>query len=437
MEQATQDELVNLLASMGGALGGKGSWQEAAGGWAKGRVQSRNYAAMLQKLLAGMPAGTEMKAGAGADGKMTFSIPTANVTENQHLPGFSSDVGNVNPFVEQRPGSVGGVVSPTPAPAPTAPAPGGGFVNPSSSLPSTSGVNLAGLNLAGLTPENITQALQLQHSQQQIGLAGETLGINKGKFAMEQRSEPYDLMAKMAQVQHLQAQAKKLAQGEPLDRPYPVPVPGVGVVSQRQWEHIPDKDRSYALYAFQAKQLGSDAKIMSKSEWETYTPTDHIKMLRQMQVDPQLMDMEMKLRQAGATNIDLGIAKKQAMNKLEGESYFSDPKWTKDIESHMGTEDVKQKVFDASSSSKNKDKTVRAAENKKAESLTKFKETSSYIENKIKAGGGEIIDLKYSSDKRTLVWTVKWPSGATTTVKHDVPGIDEAIKMYEANKSKK
>lgn len=429
MEQQTIDMLVNALSSMGGAMGGKGSWQEAAGNFAKSRMQSRNYAAMLQKILGGMPSGAELKAAAGANGKTTITMPTASIQNNQDLPGFSSDVGNMNPFIEQQPQSVGGVVSPTPAPtsAPaTTPTSGGGFVNPSMSP-----LNInAGANLEGLTPENITEALQLGQGQQHIGIAGEELGIRKADLAMRQESQPLERLLIAAQIRHATAQSTKLEAGEPLDQLYPVPVPGIGAVTQRQWEHIPEKDRAYSLYAYQAKILGfASDKIMSRSQWDDFTPTEHTRLLKQLQIDPQLMATELKLREASKTDINLGVEKKKEMNKLEGESYFVDPKnLTNDLAKHLNTEEVKNKIDDAEMSSRNRDKKLRAAENKAAGSIARFSEHAGFIENQIKAGGGEIVNTKYSSDYRTLIWTVKWPSGTTSTIKRDVPGLKEYLE---------
>ncbi len=430
MEPQTIDTLINLLGQMGGAVGGKGSWQEAAGGWASGRVKSRNYAAMLQKILSGMPPGAEMKAGTGADGKFTVTMPTASLKNNQDLPGFSNGATeNMNPLVQNQPASVGGVASPTPTPAPTMNAGGGGFVNPS-----LSPLNISGANLEGLTPAEITQALQLMEGQQRIGVASEDLNIRRADLVMRQEDQPVDLLTKLIQIQHINAQTKKLNQGEPLDKPYPVPIPGAGpggvplVVTQRQWEHIPDKDRAYALYAFQAKQLGSDAKLMSRAEWETYTPTDHIKMLKQMQVDPKLLDMEMKLRSAGATNINVGVEKAKALGELQGELFFSDPKWAGTLDTHMGSKEVTQSIFDAGSTARQKAKTSGVKDKKalnEADNTATVKAKASmkagFIDDRIRAGGGILVkDTVWDKDGKTAIWTVKWPSGTVQTIRYKI-----------------
>jgi len=434
MEQQTIDMLMNLMANIGGALGGKGSWQEAVGSVAKSHIQSRNFAAMIQQLRKGFPPGMSMKVdGSSPDGKISFTGPADTVTENQHLPGFSSDVGTVNPFVEARPGSmglssVGGVVSPIPTPNPTIPTgsigpAGGGFINPSMSP-----LNISGANLEGLTPENITAALQIMHGQQQIGLQGEELGIRKADLAMRQEDQPFDLLVKLAQVQHNQALSRKLAQGEPLDQPYPVSVPGVGPVTQRQWEHIPDKDRAYALYAFQASKLGPDAKLMSRAEWETYTPTDHIKMLKQMQIDPTLLNMEIKLRSAGATNINVGVEKAKALGDLQGELFFGDPKWAGTLDTHMGSKEVAEATFNAGTTARQKakvsgvkDKNALNEADNAAVAKEKTAAKASFIDDRIKAGGGVLVkDTVWDKDGKTAIWTVKWPSGTVQTIRYKI-----------------
>lgn len=418
--------LVNLLATVGN-MGGKGSVGDTLGNFAKSRIQSKNYAAMLQKILGGMPPGAEMKAAAGPDGKMTFTMPTASVTENQHLPGFSANAESNDAMSQilagngtMAPTTVGGVNTPAPVnntgmnPAnPVGGNAGGGFVNPSSSPQNISGVNLAGLNLEGLTPQEITQALQLQQGQQHINLSAEGMGINrenlgisKADLAMRQEAKPLEQLMRAAQIRHLMAQSGHLESG-----------------GENKTAEI--KNYEYA------KGQGFKGTF---DEWKNITESASIKDYQYAVKNGYAGSFEKwktDMAQAGATRIENKIQTKQEMNKLEGESYMADPKnLNNDLSKHLNSEEVKNEIFSAGSDamlkakgSGVKDKAALNEADRVGTSVAKFKANAGFIENQIKGGGGTIQSATVSKDKRSITWTVKWPSGNTTTVTKDIPGI--------------
>lgn len=112
-------------------------------------------------------------------------------------------------------------------------------------------------------------------------------------------------------------------------------------------------------------------------------------------------------QQSGATRISLGekVAEKKAMGDLSGQLYFKDPKWTNDIDKHMNSADVQNTIFQADPKDVPKLKAV---------------EKVKFIEAKVIAGGGSIESVKMDKDGKTMIWTVKWPSGDKETIKHGV-----------------
>ena len=99
------------------------------------------------------------------------------------------------------------------------------------------------------------------------------------------------------------------------------------------------------------------------------------------------------VKKSGATRISLGdkIAEHKAMSELKGADYFNNPKWTNDLDKYINSDNVQTKLL--------LDDDTNA--------LPKLK--IHYIENKIKAGGGEILNHKWDKDGKTIVWSVKFP----------------------------
>lgn len=111
----------------------------------------------------------------------------------------------------------------------------------------------------------------------------------------------------------------------------------------------------------------------------------------------------LQMAKAGATTIVDFIGRKKAISALEGQFYFDDPKWTTDLSRHMSSEDVQNAIFQSETPDQ-----IRAEESVK------------FIENKIIGGGGTIEDVKFSDDGKTMIWTVRWPSGDVETIKHGI-----------------
>jgi len=140
-------------------------------------------------------------------------------------------------------------------------------------------------------------------------------------------------------------------------------------------------------------------------------PTEKERFTRAVMADPELMKAAKEVAAAGATRITLGEKLKEVKERagLKGQLWFKDPKWTSDLEKHISSEDVQNELF------------ATGFEPGSAEYIgAKARHKIKFIEDKITAGGGEIVNVKWAADGKTMVWTVKWPSGDTETVKYAV-----------------
>lgn len=405
---------MNLLAQMlmgGGSTmyQGKGLTGAAAVGMQQMGAQSMRNT--LRKLLSGLPEGGKLAMTSGGPvgdngGTVNLSLPMTSMADT--------------------PESVRGALAPTESniATPAKPAGGGGLNDADLGNllklilgggnaegrwpnPSSSPLDVSNADLVGLTPENVVQALHGRQTQEELGLRGQNLELQRAQHAL-------DIPYKMAQIQHLM-------RGDTADQPFPVQVPGVGTVTNKQWAEIPQNDRAYALYVHTAKQLGPDAKIMSRNEWEMYTPTDHIKMLKQMQVDPSLLEMETNLRKASATNVNIGenvIAKQRAESSVSGLKYFSS-NWTKELDEHMGSKATMRAIRDSLPDipAKGKTKEQIDAESIAVERKAKMAETIKFIRDKIASHEGQILGYE-KTGPNTITWTVKWPSGDTKKISY-------------------
>jgi hypothetical protein len=396
MEQQTIDMLVNLLASAGGALGGKGSWQEAVGGLAQKSVSTRNSAKALQQLLGGLPAGTSMTA--SKDGGFKFNIPTDSMKNNADLPGFSNAATeNMNPFLDQRPASignttVGGVSGGTPArTAANNTLEGGGLVNPSSSP-----LDLNSLNLAGLSPEFLLQALQLKSGQEELGTRRGDLGLRKEELAMRLRGEPAALEHIRAQTNQANAQAASLLSKDA------------------------DKTSEIKNYEYATKR-GYKGTF---DEWKNVTESAGIKDYEYAVKNGfkgNFFEWKTEIAKAGATRLSLGekLDEVKEKSKLQGQDYFKSTKLAEDINKHLSSKEVQDETYQATMSSQSKDKKIAAQEGKLSAEKVKLRAKAKFIEDKIAAGGGEST-AAWDKDGKSIVWTIRWPSGDVEKFKYRI-----------------
>ncbi len=111
-----------------------------------------------------------------------------------------------------------------------------------------------------------------------------------------------------------------------------------------------------------------------------------------------------EMAKAGAINLGTELEKHEAMAGLKGMDYFSDPKWTADLDKQVNAFNKDQAWL------------IEEAERPIAESKVKVK----FIEDKITAGGGTVQDVKFAEDGKTMVWSVKWPNGKVKEIRYAV-----------------
>jgi len=348
---------------------------------------------MFQKMLKG-----EMPEGAGykVDSKgMSLTIPKMHLDK---LSGEKGDLfgpgeglslgatppGGTAPQAPQTPFSVQAPEMPN-LPAPVGGGGGGGkagalmkLLNPSSSLP-----NISASDLAGLSTTDISNALS--------GMLG-VEGLDQKKI-----TDVSSMLLQASQARLADARARELGVG------YPIPVPGVGRVSRTEWNNLPSSIREHAAYVAQAKALG-DSDIMTLKEFENeFSLTERGKFLRDWLKHPEIAAADLASRKAGASQINIGqkVEEKKAMADLGGQLYFKNPKWTDDLAKHMSSKGVRGRIMESTDEPRRR-------------SIEKIR----YIEDKILAGGGELVDVKLAEDNRTMIWTVEWPNGDKETIKH-------------------
>lgn len=173
------------------------------------------------------------------------------------------------------------------------------------------------------------------------------------------------------------------------------------------WEKIKKETtpNEVKLYEYAQKQ-GFKGSIV---DFKDSGMTDHMKEFKKVKDEGYKGDFNTWLiaqKKAGATNISLEtkLAEKKAMSELSGQLYFNDPKWTEDIHKQVAE-------FD---------KGLAWNLPEKDRPLARSKTIVKAIEDKIVGGGGTIQGVAMDKDNKTMIWTVKWPSGDTKTIKQAV-----------------
>jgi len=193
-----------------------------------------------------------------------------------------------------------------------------------------------------------------------------------------------------------------------------VTIPGTDIKLTRKefldWYKTATKDERTAAiknyeYALQQGFKGSFEQFMDRAktthqkDYEYYVTQE-----RQMGREPKpFNEWMLDVAKAGGLSIGEIVGRKKALAEVAGQLYFKDPKWVNDVERYLKSEPVRIRILTADD-----------------EQLETARETVRFIENKIKAGGGVIEDVKLSEDERTMIWTVKWPSGDVEVIKHDI-----------------
>lgn len=272
---------------------------------------------------------------------------------------------------------------------------------PNPFTPSAPNLNMNLSNFAGLTPENIMAVIGAKQNQDQL--------------KMQSYRDIVDSVYKKAlgdkAVQEVEYGKKlyKTDDGMELD-----------AKDYIAYQKLIKEDQTPAIKNYQyAQKQGFTGSFV---EFQDMAKTGHKKDYDEAvkggykgAFNTWMLDMA----KAGAINIGDLLTKESELTKLEGEKYFASPNWTKDLQSHIGSKDVQNRIADVripdlgtKASKEDKQKAYRDAT-----ALERSKITIEFIEGKIAAGGGKVIaDPVMAKDGKTVTWKVQWPSGSITNV---------------------
>lgn len=260
--------------------------------------------------------------------------------------------------------------------------------------------NLTASDLVGLSTQDLATMLQAKEGQ-------DRLATERGSLANKSVLDVMNILYHGKLMKNIDSEiaARTAAQNkiDALDQPFPISDPVAGELTLRQWNTLPEDQKRYDIYVAGTKRnIGGEP--LSKDEFEDLKPSDQEKLFKHFEKDPELFAIAKEYRKAGATRIDLStkITEKKAMSELEGQLYFSDPRWTGDLSKHLSSEDVQNTLF--------------RSDNPKQ---MRTKEIVKFIEDKITAGGGRIVATKLEEDG-IGIWTVYWPSKDTREIRFKI-----------------
>jgi hypothetical protein len=302
----------------------------------------------------------------------------------------------------------------TPTPTPTQPS---GMPNPFTISPMNLNVNPS--SLAGLTPENIMAVVGARQNQDQLRMQSYrdlVDSVYKGN-AMQRAAEeaPVDRAYK-------QALTEKAKQDTENDKAIYKTDTGMMLNAKDYlaYQKLTKEDQTPAMKNYEyARSQGFDKSFM---EFQDAAKTTHMKdyeAAKEGGYKGTFNTWMTEMAKAGAINIGDLMKKESELTKLQGEKYFSNPDWTKDLQSHIGSKDTQNRIADVQvpdagtgASKEQKQKAYRDATSRE-----RAKVTIEFIEGKIAASGGKVIaDPVMAKDGKTVTWKVQWPTGSITNV---------------------
>lgn len=207
---------------------------------------------------------------------------------------------------------------------------------------------VSGADLAGLTPQDISQALQLK-------MAGEEI----------RRKSINDLLDLAVKSETLDIQRSKLGRTGEIDT----------------YEYAVRQGFRGTIEDWQNVKFTNLEKHYRDAIAQGYTGT--------------LREYALEMAKAGAINLGDIRARTEAVADIKTKKYFTDPEGlSADLEKHMTSKSVQREIAMA-------EVPRTASANKRA----------SFIESKISARGGKIVDVSISGKNGT--WKVQWPDGTT------------------------
>jgi hypothetical protein len=401
--------LMQYLSELGGAINSGQPVGPAMNKVTQSNIQSQNMMKLLKTLL-------------GPDGtKATFSNTGMNLTVPKETDLFKSLLeggGNIQPDISLAPST------PVAAKAPTisnSNVGGGGFINPfvegqptMSSIPSISGADLA-----GLTSQDISTALGLKHGQdtlKQQSYRDMVDAVYKG-HVIKQGAETASVTNK-----YHTALTKKAEADIENDSPIYQTDQGIKLNAKDYlaYQKLTKESQTPAMKNYEyAQKQGFKGSFI---DFENNAKTTHMKDYEGAKGDGYkgtFHQWMLEMAKAGAINLGDVLKKESELSKLQGEKYFGNPDWTKDLQSHVGSKDIQNRISDVQvpDVGTNATKEQKQTSYRGAVAKERARVTIEFIEGKIAAGGGKVIaNPTMDKDGKTVTWKVKWPTGNTTEV---------------------
>lgn len=245
---------------------------------------------------------------------------------------------------------------------------------------------LSASDLAGLTTKDISTAFGLKQSQDEL----------RGKTV----AQIQDALYKSKLMENINSDIET--------RTPRFEIPGLGKVNATQylnWKKLQEekKPNEAKLYEYAMKQGFTGSFMDFENRAQTTHKKDYDEAIKggyKGDFNSWMLDMA----KAGAINLGDKLEQKKKEGELKGQLYFNNPEWTKDVDKVVQT-------FD-------KDQAWLLPETDRPLARAKVKVKA--IEDRIAAGGGNVQNVVLAEDGKTMVWTVKWPSGDVGTVRQAV-----------------
>jgi len=265
-------------------------------------------------------------------------------------------------------------------------------------------LNIDPSDLAGLTTQDISAALGMKMKQaemKQQSYRDMLDSIYKGEQIVRGRE------AAAADIPYKKALTKAAEASAEADTPS-ISVEGVPFKMTPKdylaYQKLLKEDKSAAVKNYEyAKEQGFKGSFV---EFEDRAKTTHKKDYDEAVAGGykgSFHNWMLEMAKAGAINLGEKLTEKKEMGELGGQLYFDNPKWTTDLSGHLDSKSIRTQV--SMSDDPN---------------LTRSVETVKFVEGKIAAGGGSIQSVVMDKDGKTMVWTVRWPSGDVKTIRQAV-----------------
>jgi hypothetical protein len=278
---------------------------------------------------------------------------------------------------------------------------------------------ITGADLAGLTAKDISAAIGLKQAQDQLKQqAYRDLVDAKYKGAVINRENA----SAKTDEEYKRALIKKAEMDIENDKPIYKTENGMMLNAKDYlaYQKLVKEDQTPAMKNYEyAQKQGFKGSFI---DFQDNAKTTHMKDFEGAKADGykgSFNQWMLDMAKAGAINLGDISKKEELLNKLQGEKYFANPDWTKDLQGHIGSKDIQNRITDVRvpDVGATATKEQKQAAYSTAVAKERAKVTIEFIEGKIAAGGGKVIaNPTMAADGKTVTWKVQWPTGNVTDV---------------------